>query len=115
MTYTAKNIIFHGQVQGVGFRFTAHRIAIRYNLTITSQDGYEIYPTEMSSCSYRAQHKISTSVFGTSRPLSPAISQKPKSKQHRPIPDPPISRSHSEFHEKTDLKNKKKWLIRIIK
>jgi len=33
MTYTAKNIIFYGQVQGVGFRFTAHRIAIRYNLT----------------------------------------------------------------------------------
>ena len=33
MTYTAKNMIFHGQVQGVGFRFTAHRIAIRYNLT----------------------------------------------------------------------------------
>ena len=32
MTNTAKNIIFHGRVQGVGFRFTAHRIAIRYNL-----------------------------------------------------------------------------------
>ena len=33
MTHTAKNIIFHGRVQGVGFRFTAHRIANRYNLT----------------------------------------------------------------------------------
>ena len=33
MTHTAKNVIFHGRVQGVGFRFTAHRIAIRYNLT----------------------------------------------------------------------------------
>jgi acylphosphatase len=33
MAQTAKNIIFHGHVQGVGFRFTAHRIAIRYDLT----------------------------------------------------------------------------------
>ena len=33
MAIAAKNIIFHGRVQGVGFRFTAHRIAIRYNLT----------------------------------------------------------------------------------
>jgi acylphosphatase len=29
----AKHIIFIGQVQGVGFRFTAHRIAGRYQLT----------------------------------------------------------------------------------
>ena len=30
---TAKHIIFIGQVQGVGFRFTAFRIANRYKLT----------------------------------------------------------------------------------
>jgi acylphosphatase len=30
---TARRIIFSGQVQGVGFRFTAHRIAGRYALT----------------------------------------------------------------------------------
>jgi len=30
---TAKHILFSGQVQGVGFRYTAHRIAARYNLT----------------------------------------------------------------------------------
>ncbi len=30
---TAKDIIFIGQVQGVGFRFTAFRIANRYQLT----------------------------------------------------------------------------------
>ena len=29
----AKHIIFVGRVQGVGFRFTAHRIAHRYQLT----------------------------------------------------------------------------------
>ncbi len=29
----AKHIIFFGRVQGVGFRFTAQRIAGRYNLT----------------------------------------------------------------------------------
>ena len=29
----AKHIIFIGTVQGVGFRFTAHRIANRHNLT----------------------------------------------------------------------------------
>jgi acylphosphatase len=29
----AKHIIFTGHVQGVGFRFTAHRIANRYQLT----------------------------------------------------------------------------------
>ena len=29
----AKHIIFSGTVQGVGFRFTAHRIANRYQLT----------------------------------------------------------------------------------
>ncbi|OHB58759.1 MAG: hypothetical protein A2173_07825 [Planctomycetes bacterium RBG_13_44_8b] len=29
----AKHIIFTGQVQGVGFRYTAHRIANRYQLT----------------------------------------------------------------------------------
>lgn len=28
----AKHIFFSGQVQGVGFRFTAHRIAMRYGL-----------------------------------------------------------------------------------
>ena len=33
MTQTAKNIIFVGLVQGVGFRFTALRIANRYMLT----------------------------------------------------------------------------------
>jgi len=31
--YTAKKIIFIGRVQGVGFRFTAHRIARRNMLT----------------------------------------------------------------------------------
>jgi len=29
----AKHIIFTGHVQGVGFRYTAHRIASRYQLT----------------------------------------------------------------------------------
>jgi acylphosphatase len=33
MTETAKHIIFTGRVQGVGFRFTALRIANRYQLT----------------------------------------------------------------------------------
>jgi acylphosphatase len=29
----AKFIVFSGNVQGIGFRYTAHRIAVRYNLT----------------------------------------------------------------------------------
>jgi acylphosphatase len=29
----AKRIIFTGHVQGVGFRFTAHRMAVRHHLT----------------------------------------------------------------------------------
>jgi len=33
MEQTAKHILFSGQVQGVGFRYTAHRIARRYNVT----------------------------------------------------------------------------------
>ena len=33
MEQTAKHILFSGQVQGVGFRYTANRIATRYNLT----------------------------------------------------------------------------------
>jgi acylphosphatase len=33
MDKIAKHIIFTGHVQGVGFRFTAHRIASRYQLT----------------------------------------------------------------------------------
>ena len=33
MERTAKHIIFIGRVQGVGFRFTAHRIANRHFLT----------------------------------------------------------------------------------
>lgn len=33
MEQTARHILFSGQVQGVGFRYTAHRIAARYNLT----------------------------------------------------------------------------------
>jgi acylphosphatase len=33
MNKIAKHIIFTGQVQGVGFRFTAQRIANRYQLT----------------------------------------------------------------------------------
>ena len=28
----AKHIFFSGHVQGVGFRFTAHRVAVRYEL-----------------------------------------------------------------------------------
>ena len=32
MSKTAKHIYFSGRVQGVGFRFTAHRIALRYEL-----------------------------------------------------------------------------------
>ena len=28
-----KHIIFSGRVQGVGFRFTGHRVAVRYGLT----------------------------------------------------------------------------------
>jgi acylphosphatase len=30
---SAKFIVFSGQVQGIGFRYTAHRIAVRNNLT----------------------------------------------------------------------------------
>jgi acylphosphatase len=33
MDQTAKHIIFSGEVQGVGFRFTAHRIASHHQLT----------------------------------------------------------------------------------
>jgi acylphosphatase len=33
MEQTAKHILFSGQVQGVGFRYTANRIARRYNVT----------------------------------------------------------------------------------
>jgi acylphosphatase len=33
MSNTAKHLIFTGNVQGVGFRFTAHRIANRHQLT----------------------------------------------------------------------------------
>ena len=33
MADTAKHIFYSGRVQGVGFRFTAHRIASRYDLT----------------------------------------------------------------------------------
>jgi acylphosphatase len=33
MSQTAKNIIFTGRVQGVGFRFTAFHMANRYQLT----------------------------------------------------------------------------------
>jgi acylphosphatase len=33
MDQTARHIIFTGYVQGVGFRFTAHRIATRHGLT----------------------------------------------------------------------------------
>jgi acylphosphatase len=33
MEQTAKHIRFSGQVQGVGFRYTANRIARRYNIT----------------------------------------------------------------------------------
>jgi acylphosphatase len=33
MADTAKNVIFKGRVQGVGFRWTVHRIAARYNVT----------------------------------------------------------------------------------
>ena len=33
MGQTARHIIFSGRVQGVGFRFTVHRLANRYKLT----------------------------------------------------------------------------------
>ncbi len=33
MEQTARHILFSGQVQGVGFRYTANRIAQRHNLT----------------------------------------------------------------------------------
>ena len=33
MADTAKHVIFSGRVQGVGFRYTCHRIAMRYDLT----------------------------------------------------------------------------------
>ena len=33
MPQTAKHFIFKGRVQGVGFRWTVHRIAGRYDLT----------------------------------------------------------------------------------
>jgi acylphosphatase len=32
MEQTAKHVIFSGEVQGVGFRYTANRIAGRYNV-----------------------------------------------------------------------------------
>jgi acylphosphatase len=32
MEQTAKYVIFSGEVQGVGFRYTCHRIAGRYNV-----------------------------------------------------------------------------------
>jgi len=33
MEQTAKHIVFSGEVQGIGFRYTANRIAGRYNVT----------------------------------------------------------------------------------
>ena len=33
MSQIAKQIIFKGRVQGVGFRYTTHRVASRYDLT----------------------------------------------------------------------------------
>ncbi len=33
MERTAKHIVFRGNVQGVGFRYTTHRIAGRYDVT----------------------------------------------------------------------------------
>ncbi len=33
MEQTARQVIFKGRVQGVGFRYTTHRIAGRYDLT----------------------------------------------------------------------------------
>lgn len=33
MADIAKHVIFSGRVQGVGFRYTCHRIALRYELT----------------------------------------------------------------------------------
>ena len=33
MADTARHVIFSGRVQGVGFRYTCHRIAMRYDLT----------------------------------------------------------------------------------
>lgn len=33
MEQTAKQVVFKGSVQGVGFRYTTHRIAGRYNLS----------------------------------------------------------------------------------
>ena len=33
MSQIAKQVIFKGRVQGVGFRYTAHRAACRYDLT----------------------------------------------------------------------------------
>jgi acylphosphatase len=33
MAQTAKHVIFRGRVQGVGFRYTTHRIAGRYKVT----------------------------------------------------------------------------------
>jgi acylphosphatase len=33
MEQTAKQVVFKGNVQGVGFRYTTHRIAGRYNLS----------------------------------------------------------------------------------
>lgn len=33
MADTAKHVIFSGRVQGVGFRYTCHRIVMRHDLT----------------------------------------------------------------------------------
>ena len=33
ISIVARHIVFSGRVQGVGFRYTAHRIALRYELT----------------------------------------------------------------------------------
>ena len=41
MASRAKHIIFIGRVQGVGFRFTAHRIANRHYLTGSVRNLYD--------------------------------------------------------------------------
>ncbi len=36
-----KHLIFHGRVQSVGFRYFAHSIAIKYNLTGYARNEYD--------------------------------------------------------------------------
>jgi acylphosphatase len=58
METVAKYILFKGSVQGIGFRYTAHRIAARYELTgyVRNLDDGSVemlaqgYPEDIENC-----------------------------------------------------------------